>query len=207
MKLLVMDECAFTRLGVSSYFTDHVFSSVICCQDMQSALLQLTDIKPSHIMVNLTDYCRSSENNLLIQRFFTAAQQTTLFIYLDAPYPYSDMPIQIIDNAFLFNKAAMLEVLNLLRENPVSLMNKGCYSLFSPQELAVMKYWMSEIPNYRIAKKLHISTHTVYVHKRHITEKVNVRNRLEFYSLYNILRYFYPSNTMKARPTAELFTV
>jgi hypothetical protein len=32
----------------------------------------------------------------------------------------------------------------------------------------------------------------VYVHKRHITEKINVRNRLEFYSLYNILRYFYP---------------
>lgn len=32
----------------------------------------------------------------------------------------------------------------------------------------------------------------MYVHKRHITEKINARNRLEFYSLYNVLRYFYP---------------
>lgn len=50
---------------------------------------------------------------------------------------------------------------------------------------------MAEMPNYRIAKKLQISSHTVYVHKRHITEKINARNRLEFYSLYNVLRYFY----------------
>lgn len=207
MKLLVMDECGFTRLGVASCFTDNVFASVTCCKDIQSALLLLANIKPTHILVNLTDYCRYGENNSLMQTFFTASRQSTLYIYLDAPYPYSDMPMRIADNTFMFNKAAMLNVLSVLREKPVSLMNNGYYSLFSPQELAVMRYWMSEIPNYRIAKKLHISTHTVYVHKRHITEKVNVRNRLEFYSLYNVLRYFYPSNAAISRPALELLAV
>ncbi|PVZ87949.1 helix-turn-helix transcriptional regulator [Serratia sp. S1B] len=204
MKLLVMDECGFTRLGVASCFNDPLLASVTCCQDLQSALSLLTTIKPSHILLNLTDYCRYSENTPLMQTLFNAARQSTLYIYLDTPYPYSNIPMQIADNTFLFNKVAMLDVLNLLRDNPVALMNKEHYSLFSPQELSVMKYWMSEIPNYRIAKKLHISTHTVYVHKRHITEKVNVRNRLEFYSLYNVLRYFYPSTTLSARPSMAL---
>jgi len=54
---------------------------------------------------------------------------------------------------------------------------------------------MAEMPNYRIARKLQISSHTVYVHRRHITEKINTRNRLEFYSLYNVLLYFYPPST------------
>ncbi|MEX0632840.1 hypothetical protein M8494_15220 [Serratia ureilytica] len=31
---------------------------------------------------------------------------------------------------------------------------------------------------------------TYGIRTRHITEKINARNRLEFYSLYNVLRYF-----------------
>ncbi|WP_431222705.1 response regulator transcription factor [Serratia sp. L9] len=205
MKLLIVDECSFTRLGIADHFTDNVFASVTCCQNIEAALPLLASLKPNHILINLTKYCRYSEDNSQLQSFIAATRTSMLHIYLDAPYPYCKSPMRIANNAFLFNKAALPEALKVLRESPVMIMNtRDEHSLFSPQELTVMKYWMSEMPNYRIAKKLQISSHTVYVHKRHITEKINVRNRLEFYSLYNVLRYFYPPQAMTANTSSNL---
>jgi DNA-binding CsgD family transcriptional regulator len=193
MKLLVVDECCFTRLGIVSHFTDSVFASVTSSHCLDAALSLLASFKPKHILVNLTNYCRRAENSHLLEAFIGATQGSMMHVYLDTPYPYGEKPMRITDNTFLFSKMILPRVLCTLRENPVSLMGGSHeYSLFSPQELTVMKYWMSEMPNYHIAKKLQISTHTVYVHKRHITEKTNTRNRLEFYSLYNVLRYFFP---------------
>lgn len=208
MKLLVVDECSFTRLGIAGRFTDNVFASVTCSENVEAALPLLASLKPSHIFVNLTKYCRYSESNSLLRTFIMATQRSTLQIYLDTPYPYSESPLRIADNAYLFNKAVLPKALDSLHENPAALMNNyDDYSLFSPQELTVMKYWMSEMPNYRIAKKLQISAHTVYVHKRHITEKINVRNRLEFYSLYNVLRCFYPPTTTLHQSSLDLMAI
>jgi DNA-binding CsgD family transcriptional regulator len=201
MKLLAVDECCFTRLGIASYFTDNNLATVKCCRNIESAISLLASSQPSHILVNLTSYCRYNEDNASLQEFMDTYQSATLFIYLDTPYPYSDSPIRIADNTFLFSKAILPKALRTMHEAPPILLDSHAeHSLFSPQELTVMKYWMSEMPNYRIAKKLQISSHTVYVHKRHITEKINARNRLEFYSLYNVLRYFYPPATQQLPP-------
>ncbi|ANS42336.1 LuxR C-terminal-related transcriptional regulator [Serratia inhibens] len=201
MKLLVVDECCFTRVGIDNYFTDYVFAQITCCHSIEQAIPLLSSYQPSHILINLTKHCRYNEDDAQLQAFIEASPAALLFIYLDTPYPYSEMPMRIADNAFLFNKSILPVTLRMLREKPVTLMDSGVeHSLFSPQELMVMKHWMAEMPNYRIAKKLQISSHTVYVHKRHITEKINARNRLEFYSLYNVLRYFYPPSTPPVTP-------
>ncbi|BEN10695.1 helix-turn-helix transcriptional regulator [Serratia marcescens] len=193
MKLLVVDECCFTRVGIASYFADSGITTIKCCHSIEYATPLLASFQPSHILVNLSNQCRYNEADAQLLAFMEASQSALLFIYLDTPYPYSEAPMRIADNAFLFNKSILPLTLRTLRENPLALADDGEErSLFSPQELTVMKYWMAEMPNYRIAKKLQISSHTVYVHKRHITEKINARNRLEFYSLYNVLRYFYP---------------
>ncbi|CAI1565384.1 LuxR C-terminal-related transcriptional regulator [Serratia proteamaculans] len=208
MKLLVVDECCFTRVGIDNYFTDNVFAQVKCCHSLEQATPLLDHYRPSHILVNLTKHCRHSEDDAQLQAFIEASSSTLLFIYLDTPYPYSETPMRIADHAFLFNKATLPVTLRMMREKPVSLMDCSVeHSLFSPQELTVMKHWMAEMPNYRIAKKLQISSHTVYVHKRHITEKINARNRLEFYSLYNVLRYFYPPSVPTSPMSLSLLAV
>ncbi|HEI8865390.1 TPA: LuxR family transcriptional regulator [Serratia odorifera] len=192
MKLLVVDECGYTCLGIAGYFTPNAFSSIKCASGLASALPLLASFKPTHILLNLTNACRHNLVDAQLQRFIDDSYYATLFIYLDTPYPYSDNPIRIADNAFLFSKSILSTALRTLRDEPVIPQENRTHSLFSPQELIVMRFWMAEMPNYRIARKLQISSHTVYVHKRHITEKIHVRNRLEFYSLYNVLRYFYP---------------
>lgn len=199
MKLLVVDECGYTRLGIASYLADNAANTVNSCDTLSAAVQHLSSDNPSHILLNLTHYCRPNQDNPWLQTLIDSSNNAVLFIYLDAPYPYGDRPMRIADNAFLFNKAALPKALRILRDTPHDLMENGLHSLFSPQELTVMKYWMAEVPNYRIARKLQISSHTVYVHKRHITEKINARNRLEFYSLYNILRYFYPPDAPTVR--------
>ncbi|PHM40280.1 LuxR family transcriptional regulator [Xenorhabdus mauleonii] len=62
-------------------------------------------------------------------------------------------------------------------------------SIFSPQESKVIYYWMLEIENHKIAKILKISNSTVYSHKRHIIEKMNLSNKIELVFIYNIFKY------------------
>ncbi|QHA85639.1 LuxR C-terminal-related transcriptional regulator [Serratia rhizosphaerae] len=204
MKLLVVDECGYTRLGIASYLADNAANTVTSCDTLSAAVQHLSSHTPSHILLNLTNYCRPNQDEPWLQTLIDSSDNAVLFIYLDAPYPYGDRPMRIADNAFLFNKAALPKALRILRDTPHVLLESGLHSLFSPQELTVMKYWMAEVPNYRIARKLQISAHTVYVHKRHITEKINARNRLEFYSLYNILRYFYPPDAPGLRTVVRM---
>ncbi|WP_244590620.1 LuxR C-terminal-related transcriptional regulator [Xenorhabdus mauleonii] len=48
---------------------------------------------------------------------------------------------------------------------------------------------MLEIENHKIAKILKISNSTVYSHKRHIIEKMNLSNKIELVFIYNIFKY------------------
>ncbi|MFS1563847.1 MAG: LuxR C-terminal-related transcriptional regulator [Candidatus Arsenophonus phytopathogenicus] len=53
---------------------------------------------------------------------------------------------------------------------------------------------MNAVPNHVIARKIGISNSTVYSHKRHITEKIFVNNRIELFFVYNIFKYIYSND-------------
>jgi len=198
MKLLVVDNCYYTRRGITSYFSDNNSVSIKECDHIEQAITQLKNYSPTHILVDLTEYCSYRENDQLLRDFIAASRGCRCYIYIKAAYPYHHKPIRINGNVYLLNKSILSSTLESLQSIENSQLGvASSYSLFTPQELIVMKYWMAEVPNYRIAKKLQISDHTVYVHKRHINEKISVNNRLEFYTLYNILRSFYPLGLMK----------
>ena len=105
MKLLVVDECCFTRVGIASYFADSGITTIKCCHSIEYATPLLASFQPSHILVNLSNQCRYNEADAQLLAFMEASQSALLFIYLDTPYPYSETPMRIADNAFLFNKA------------------------------------------------------------------------------------------------------
>lgn len=152
MKLLVVDECCFTRVGIASYFADSGITTIKCCHSIEYATPLLASFQPSHILVNLSNQCRYNEADAQLLAFMEASQSALLFIYLDTPYPYSETPMRIADNAFLFNKSILPLTLRTLRENPLALADDGEErSLFSPQELTVMKYWMAEMPSEKTA--------------------------------------------------------
>ncbi|MDM1789857.1 hypothetical protein LZ337_15075 [Serratia marcescens] len=116
MKLLVVDECCFTRVGIASYFADSGITTIKCCHSIEYATPLLASFQPSHILVNLSNQCRYNEADAQLLAFMEASQSALLFIYLDTPYPYSETPMRIADNAFLFNKSILPLTLRTLRE-------------------------------------------------------------------------------------------
>ena len=161
---------------------------------VEEATLAIQEFQPDIIIVNLTQYCRYGGHCPLLAQFIHYCTRAKVYIYLDASYPFSETPIPLTESVSILAKKHLP---NLLRRLPgFSLERLGIQpnqqaSLFSPQEHKVMCYWMTEMPNYRIARKLNISGSTVYSHKRHITEKIKVRNRLELCFIYNVFKYLY----------------
>ncbi|MBW5816215.1 helix-turn-helix transcriptional regulator [Yersinia kristensenii] len=194
MKILIIDECFYTRSGVNTYLNSSASLNLMDVPTVEDATLAIHDFNPETIIVNLTQYCRFGGHCPLLAQFLSCCEQAKVYIYLDASYPFSETPIPLTDSVSILAKKHLPELLQSLS----SVSNDGgkpllpCpASLFSPQEHKVMCYWMTEMPNYRIARKLNISDSTVYSHKRHITEKIKVRNRLELCFIYNVFKYLY----------------
>ncbi|EEQ11960.1 DNA-binding HTH domain-containing protein [Yersinia mollaretii ATCC 43969] len=194
MKILIIDECFYTRSGVNTYFNSSVSLNLMDSPTVEQATLAINDFSPDIIIVNLTKYCRFGGHCPLLEQFLNCCGKAKVYIYLDASYPFSETPIPLTDSVSILAKRYLPELLQKLADisNDMRKPHLPCpSSLFSPQEHKVMCYWMMEMPNYRIARKLNISDSTVYSHKRHITEKIKVRNRLELCFIYNVFKYLY----------------
>lgn len=194
MKILIIDECFYTRSGVNTYLNSSASLNLMDVSTVAQATLAIDNFNPEIIIVNLTQYCRFGGHCPLLAQFINCCGQARVYIYLDASYPFSETPIPLTDSVSILAKKHLPELLQSLssvsndNDKPVPPCSA---SLFSPQEHKVMCYWMTEMPNYRIARKLNISDSTVYSHKRHITEKIKVRNRLELCFIYNVFKYLY----------------
>jgi len=193
MKLSVIEPCGFTRLGVFSYLIENNDLDIIDSVNISQALKSFNEFQPDLILVNMTQYCHSAELSEELKAFFEFRHGARIYCYIDANYPECDDPIPITRDVFILNKQSLTTLLKQIASDPDAYVqgnNVGLpRMLFSDQEILVMNYWMSEMPNYRIARKLNISSRTVYVHKRHLAQKIKVRNRLEFCFIYNLIKY------------------
>ncbi|WP_244370331.1 LuxR C-terminal-related transcriptional regulator [Rahnella sp. ChDrAdgB13] len=208
MKLSIIEPCGFTRLGIFSYLVENNNLDIIDTVNISQALNSLTEFQPDVILVNMTQHCHNAELSLELKAFFEFRHTARIYCYIDANYPDSDAPIAITREVFVLNKQSLTQLLQDIAADPESFMPENNFgiprTLFSDQEILVMGYWMSEMPNYRIARKLNISSRTVYVHKRHLAQKIKVRNRLEFCFIYNLIKYlFWPIDDISATPISR----
>jgi len=208
MKLSVIEPCGFTRLGVFSYLIENNDLDIIDSVNISQALKSFNEFQPDLILVNMTQYCHSAELSEELKSFFEFRHGARIYCYIDANYPECDDPIPITRDVFILNKQSLTTLLKQIASDPDAYVqgnNVGLpRMLFSDQEILVMNYWMSEMPNYRIARKLNISSRTVYVHKRHLAQKIKVRNRLEFCFIYNLIKYlFWPIDDISASPISR----
>lgn len=208
MKVLIVEPCRFMRLGMLAALNKSDGLSVQDVDSLQQALVVVPIFKPDIILANMTQHCHCSLINPDVDNFLKLRISSKIYCYLDASYPESEEPIMIAENTLITRKQSVKSILQRLvalndSRAPLPICTQP-HSIYSDQEILVMADWMAEIPNYRIAKKLNISNRTVYVHKRHITKKIKVRNRLEFCFIYNLIKYFYwPINPLAQRPMSR----
>jgi DNA-binding CsgD family transcriptional regulator len=204
MKFLVIECCGFTRLGIYSFLLENEGNQIIACENISLAMQEIQSFQPNIIFINATSYCQHSEFSSELKEFIECVCNVKMYCYLDVQYPVTDTPTSITRNVYILNKKLVTRLLkDMVLHSELYMTNETSYSnssIFSDQEILVMNYWMSEMPNYRIARILKISGRTVYVHKRHLTQKVKVRNRLEFCFVYNFIKYLFWPIDQRSRP-------
>lgn len=197
MRILVIDECYYTRLGITEYLSSNKkleFISVACIED---AINCINDSKPTIILVNLTYYCNHSNYCLTLKKLLNISNHVKFYIYINASYPISDKPLLLKDNYYIMSKKIIIPTLNKMIEDSeqiekmIKITNNLNSSIFTLKEQCIINSWMNETPNHIISKKMGISNSTVYSQKRHIAAKVFVKNRIELFFIYNIFKYLY----------------
>ncbi|MFD3238208.1 LuxR C-terminal-related transcriptional regulator [Rahnella perminowiae] len=208
MKVCIIEPCGFTRLGIFSYLVENNSLDIIDTVNISHSLNLIPEFEPDIILVNMTINCHTAELSEELKTFFEFRHSARIYCYVDAHYPNTETPIAVTREVSILNKQSLTVLLQQIAEDPEAFMpinNIGLpKTLLSDQEILVMSYWMSEMPNYRIARKLNISSRTVYVHKRHLAQKIRVRNRLEFCFIYNLIKYlFWPIDDISATPISR----
>jgi len=208
MKVLIVEACSFTRLGIFSFLRESKCIEIVDCVNSNEATLLAPVFEPDLILINITRFCNSSQFSPELKKFIDVMEGVPMYCYIDAQYPVTLVPIAVTRNVSILNKQLMTTLLKEIAQESQSscsvYMPNYSRPIFSDQEILVMDYWMSEMPNHRIARKLDISSRTVYVHKRHLAQKIKARNRLEFCFIYNFIKYlFWPINEAVPAPLSR----
>lgn len=197
MKILVIDECYYTRLGITEYLSKNKDLNFISTGCLSEAIKSINKNSPSIVLVNLTYYCHYSNYCPTLRGLLNLSGNIRFYIYINAPYPLTDNPLLLKDNFFILSKNIIIKTLDKVIndydqiEKITKLTNNTETSIFTVKEQKIINNWMNEIPNHIISKKLGISNSTVYSQKRHIASKVFVKNRIELFFIYNVFKYLY----------------
>ncbi|MDX7986011.1 helix-turn-helix transcriptional regulator [Xenorhabdus sp. 12] len=195
MKILIIDECHYTRLGIIEFLKVNTDILSTGAGSICDAINIVPTFSPDIILVNLTNYGYCCEYNNQMELFISLANQARIYMYINKPYPLGENHIQLTNKDFILSKQYLTTLLGRLKkmasydiQHYFSNFNEYS-SILSPQESKVIYYWMLEIENHKIAKILKISNSTVYSHKRNIIEKMNISNKIELVFIYNIFKY------------------
>ncbi|MGG4610126.1 LuxR C-terminal-related transcriptional regulator [Providencia sp. Me31A] len=197
MRILVIDECYYTRLGITEYLSKNKKLEFISTGCIKKAIDSINTSSPGIVLVNLTYYCNYSNYCPILQGLLNNRNNIRFYIYINAPYPQTDKPLLLKDNYFILPKKIIIQTLDKVIQNHeqiekiTKLANNIDSSIFTIKEQRIINNWMNETPNHIISKKMGISNSTVYSQKRHITSKVFVKNRIELFFIYNVFKYLY----------------
>jgi DNA-binding NarL/FixJ family response regulator len=199
MNIMIIEPCSYTRIGMTSILSHNNNLQVFEEKNILQALRSLKKCDPEILLINITDYCKNASYCHTLKEFLNLCHDRKLYFYIEKSYPDAPYPVQLSENFFILKKHSIPNIISKLMKT--SLFSSASppetkYCLFSSQELLVMKYWMEEMPNYRIARKLRISSCTVYTHKRHLVQKTKVRNRIEFCFIYNFIKHLFPTSRL-----------
>lgn len=198
MRILVIDRCNYTRSGITGYLQETMHVAADSAVDITEAPLIEPHRQYDILLINLSEYCQLADDSTRLRQFLLQFSQGRIYAYLERSYIENGVFLDVMPNCALCSKSLLIPLLEQVRfrakyrDLEQSVPTKP---LFSTQELLIMHSWMAQMPTHLLAKRLDISYRTVYVHKRNIMQKMQLRTRQEFYFIYQAMKYLLPTAT------------
>lgn len=177
-KILIIDRCGFSRLGLESWLTQGHGSSVFLVTGLSSLLLAKTYIEnwlPHLVIADVSAFRRDTQQAHLIDPLIATAGARSRLMLLEEgevrePGCTTCSKSQSLD-------ALGVAITSALYRAPSIPPVRVAAPLLTRQEEKVLSLWMEGASNQRIAGEMNIHGKTVYTYKRNIRLKLRVENR------------------------------
>lgn len=88
MRILIIDECYYTRIGITEYLSSNKKLEFISVGCIDEAIHCINNSKPNIILVNLTYYCHHSNYCLTLKKLLSTSNEIRFYIYINALIQY-----------------------------------------------------------------------------------------------------------------------
>lgn len=179
-KILIIDRCCFSRLGLekrlqqvmggsSSFLVTHLNSLLLAKAHVESWL-------PHLVIADFTLFQHDLQQSHFLPALLAACEQRTRLIRLqDQPFIFKHVGETLSKKAPLETLAC--HIMAVLQSGPMVNPARVVMPLLTRQEEKVLTLWMEGASNQTIANEMQISGKTVYTYKRNIRIKLKVENR------------------------------
>jgi Response regulator containing a CheY-like receiver domain and an HTH DNA-binding domain len=179
-KILIIDRCSFSRLGLESWLRQadgsHTPYLITQLSSLMLAKAHVESWQPHLVIADFTGFQHDPQQSHLLPALLSICEQRTRLIRLQ-------------NEAFMFKNVgeSLPKKISMaaLSQHVVSALYRGpkvnpariVTPLLTRQEEKVLTLWMDGTSNEEIASRMQIAGKTVYTYKRNIRMKLKVENR------------------------------
>ncbi|MDX6019653.1 LuxR C-terminal-related transcriptional regulator [Scandinavium sp. V105_16] len=179
-KILIIDRCCFTRLGLEKGLQQfNGDSSPFLVTQLNSLLLAKAHVeswRPHLVIADFNDFQHDLKQSHFLPALLAVCEQRSRLIRLqDEPFLFKNVGDVIPKKAPL--ETLFQRIMEILHSGPIVNPARTAMPLLTRQEKKVLSLWMEGASNQAIASEMQINGKTVYTYKRNIRMKLKVENR------------------------------
>ncbi|MBS0849111.1 LuxR C-terminal-related transcriptional regulator [Citrobacter sp. JGM124] len=191
-KILVVDRCCFSRLGLKTWLSQAKFQEqnfiLAEADNLQLTREMMLTWQPHLIIADFNSFLTTLNNIRQLSIIHEVRDKNTRFILLQRNHHSSISEVKKIrDNINSLDKSVSLSELedtilrNVCASPEEKNQKRSAMPLLTLREERILKLWKEEVHNTYIAKLMGISIKTVYTYKRNIRMKLGAENRLSLF--------------------------
>lgn len=191
-KILVVDKCCFSRLGLKTWLSQEGFSErdiiITEANNLQFAREMMMTWQPNLIIADFTSFLTTLKNIRQLSIIHeTRAENTSIILLQSNHHSHIGDVSKNRGNIHILDKSISLNELKYIIEKNITLpaeeknKKRALIPLLTLREERILKLWKDEVHNAYIARLMGISIKTVYTYKRNIRMKLGAENRLSLF--------------------------
>lgn len=179
-KILIIDRCSFTRLGLEAWLQQiNGGSTSFLVTPLNSLLLAKAHIEswqPHLVVADFAAFQHDLQQSHFLPALLAVCEQRSRLIRLQSePLTFKNVGEEVAKNAPI--EKLEHRILAALHSCPKAHSARTATPLLTRQEEKVLSLWMEGASNQAIANEMQITGKTVYTYKRNIRVKLKVENR------------------------------